>query len=203
MVHAGLTGGVGSGKSTVAAMFAALGAVVLDADRLARELTGPGSEAARDIEAALGPGLLLPSGALDRPATAQRVFSDPSARERIEAILHPRILARRAELLRGIRENQGDGAVVLTEAALIFEAGTRGEFDCVVLVTAPVEVRISRLATRGMDRTQAMARMAAQWPEEQKIPLADFVVENGGALEETRRQVESVWSALQGRGCHD
>lgn len=203
MVHAGLTGGLGSGKSAVAALFGELGAVVLDADLLARELTGPGSEAAEEIERALGPGLLLPDGALNRPATAQHVFGDPVAKGRLEAILHPRILARRAELLQKIKNGRGEKAVVVTEAALIFEAGTRKEFDCVVLVTAPLETRLERLAARGMTREEALARIATQWPDDRKMPMADFLVDNGGALAETRRQAETIWEALQGRGQHD
>lgn len=196
MMHAGLTGGVGSGKSAVAALFAEFGAVVLDADLLARELTGPGSEAAREIEAALGPGLLLPDGALNRPVTAEKVFQNPAARERLEAILHPRILARRAALLEEIRKSRGESVVVLTEAALIFEADTRKEFDCVLLVTAPVDTRLARLAARGMTREEALARMGAQWSDDRKSKLADFVVDNGGTLAETRRQAEAIWKKL-------
>lgn len=199
MVHAGLTGGIGSGKSAVAGMFAALGAVVLDADGLGRELTGPGSEAARAVESALGPGLLTSDGSLDRAATAHRVFGDEEARRRLEALLHPRIVALRRGRLARLRGMLGDGAVVLSEAALIFEAGTRAEFDCVVLVTAPREVRLARLAARGLAREEAERRMAAQWEEARKVPLADYVVDNGGSLDATRAQAARIWDALVGR----
>jgi len=196
MVHAGLTGGIGSGKTAVAGMFAALGAVVLDADDLARELTGPGSEAARAAEEALGPGLLSPDGALDRAAAARRVFGDGEARRRLEALLHPRIVALRRERLAEILEERGAGTVVVSEAALIFEAGTRAEFDCVVLVTAPAPVRLARLEARGMARAEAEGRMAAQWDDARKALLADYVVDNGGGTEATRAQVARVWDAL-------
>lgn len=199
MVHAGLTGGIGSGKSAVAALFAGLGAVVLDADALARELTGPGSEAAAEVARALGPGLLTPEGALDRAAVARRVFGDEAARGVLEAELHPRIVALRRARLAVLAEGGSPDAVVVSEAALIFEAGTRAEFDCVVLVTAPEAVRLSRLEARGMARDEALRRMAAQWPDGRKVPLADFVVDNGGALDQTRSQVARVWDALRGR----
>jgi len=196
MVHAGLTGGIGSGKTAVAGMFAALGAVVVDADGLARDLTGPGSEAARAAEEALGPGLLRPDGSLDRAATARRVFGDEPARRRLEALLHPRIVALRRERLAQIRRERGEATVVVSEAALIFEAGTRAEFDCVVLVTAPAGVRLARLEARGMAREEARRRMAAQWEDARKLPLADFVVDNGGEAEATRVQVARIYGAL-------
>lgn len=193
MLHIGLTGGIGSGKSTVARMFGQLGAVVLDADRIARELTGPGCEATGLIAAEFGAAVLGPDGEVDRKALAAAAFGDGAKRGRLESILHPRIVARRREMLADIARESGAGAVVVSEAALIFEAGTRSEFDGVVLVTAPEEVRRARLAAAGWAPETVRARMASQWPEETKIPLARWVVDNGGDPAATLAQVRRIW----------
>ena len=197
MLHIGLTGGIGSGKSTVARLFGELGAVLLDADELVRDLLGPGQEAAAAVGASFGPGVLLPDGAVNRKALAALVFSDDQARRALEAILHPRILARRREILGEIRLRRGEQTVVVTEAALIFEAGTRGEFDEVVLVTAPEEVRRERLEAAGWDAQEVRRRMEAQWPDSRKLPLADHVVDNGGSPAATRAQAERLWRLFQ------
>lgn len=200
MLHLGLTGGIGSGKSTVASLFRELGAHTLDADAIARELTGPGGAACRAVADAFGPEALRADGAVDRPRLAARVFGNPEARGILERILHPRILHRRRELLEGIREARGEGAVVVTEAALIFEAGTVEEFDRVILVTAPLEVRRRRSLEAGWAPEEFEGRVASQWPDGRKAPLADFVVDNGGDLEGTRRQVEAIWREISRRG---
>lgn len=197
MIHIGLTGGIGSGKSTVARMFGDLGAVVLDADRISRELTAPGCEASALIGAAFGQAALAPDGSVDRKALAAAVFGDETGRKRLEGILHPRIVARRREMLEEVRQTRGEGAVVVSEAALIFEAGTQGEFDAVVLVTAPEAARRERLAQAGWDLATVGARMAAQWPDEKKRPLARWVVENGGDMSATGAQVERIWAEIQ------
>ena len=198
MLHVGLTGGIGSGKSTVARLFGELGAAILDADLLVREMLGPGQEAARAVIEAFGASVALESGGVDRKALAGVVFRDPGARERLEAILHPRVIVRRRELLEEIRRERGRFAVVVTEAALIFEAGTEGEFDGVVLVTAPEAVRLGRLVQAGWDPDEARRRMAAQWQDERKRPLATWVIENGSDLQATRRQVEALWAEFEG-----
>ncbi len=199
MLHAGLTGGIGSGKSTVAAEFARLGAVVLDADDLVRELTGPGSSGAAAVERAFGPERATAGRGVDRAALAALVFGDDRARRRLEAILHPMVLALRRERLARIARERGPATVVVTEAALILEAGTRGDFDCLVVVTAPEAVRRARLAERGMDKDEVKRRMRTQWDDARKAAAADFVVDNGGDREATRRQVEAIWSRLQER----
>jgi dephospho-CoA kinase len=195
MVHIGLTGGIGSGKSTVARMFADLGATVLDADALSRELTAPGREATGLIAALFGPKVLAPDGSVDRKALATEVFGEEDKRRRLEEVLHPRIVARRREILREIGQRDGD-AVVLSEAALIFEAGTQGEFDAVVLVTAPVEVRRERLRLARWDAGTVEARIASQWPEERKRPLARWIVDNADGPESTRSQVTRIWEEI-------
>lgn len=193
MLHVGLTGGIGSGKSTVARMFAQLGAVVLDADRIARELTGAGCEATGLIAAEFGPGVLGPGGGVDRKALAAAAFGDEAKRLRLESFLHPRIIARRRELLARIAAERGDAAVVVSEAALIFEAGTQAEFDAVILVTAPEEVRRARLEAAGWPPEAVEARMASQWPDARKIPLARWVVDNGGDRAATMARVARIW----------
>jgi dephospho-CoA kinase len=197
VLHVGLTGGIGSGKSTVARLFQALGAVVLDADRLVREMLGPGQEAALAVIGEFGAAFALPDGAVNRQALAEEVFRNGGGRERLEAILHPRVVGRRRELLKEIRQKEGASCVVVTEAALIFEAGTEREFDGIILVTAPQEVRLRRLSDAGWDAAAALRRMEAQWPDERKRPLAHWIIDNGGSPEATRRQVEALWPALE------
>ena len=196
MLHIGLTGGIGSGKSTVARLFGEFGAVLLDADELVRDLLA-GGESAAAVGAAFGPAVLAADGSVNRKALAALVFSDERARRRLEAILHPRILSRRREILDDIRGRRGEGTVVVTEAALIFEAGTRGEFDEVVLVTAPEALRRERLEAAGWDAEEVRRRMEAQWPDSRKLPLADHVVDNGGSPAAARAQAERLWRLFQ------
>jgi len=198
MVHAGLTGGIGSGKSTVARMFEQHGAVILDADRMARELTAPGGKACADIASAFGQEILTAEGAVDRPALARRVFGDGAARRTLEAILHPRIASLRSARVATIKAREGEGVVILSEAALVFEADTQAQYDRVILVTAPEDIRRRRLLEAGWDPDDIAGRMASQWPDEKKVQLADFVVNNGGDATETKLQVAFVWSRLKG-----
>jgi dephospho-CoA kinase len=197
MLHVGLTGGIGSGKSTVARLFGEFGAVLMDADQLVRDLLGPDGDSAATVGAAFGPAVLAADGSVNRKALAALVFSDEQARRRLEGILHPRILSRRREILDEIRLRRGEGTVVVTEAALIFEAGTRGEFDEVVLVTAPEALRRERLQAAGWDPEEVRRRMEAQWPDPRKVPLADHVVDNGGSQAATRAQAERLWRLFQ------
>jgi len=199
VLHVGLTGGIGAGKSTVAALLREKGAETLDADRIVREMLAPGGEAVAAVLEAFGERLRDPEGGVDRRTLAALAFKDPAARARLEALLHPRVIARRRALLEEIARRRGSGTVVVSEAALIFEAGTQGEFDATVLVTAPREVRLERLAAAGWDPEEAKRRMAAQWDDERKAALADFVVDNGGDLGRTRAEVDRLWEKLQGR----
>lgn len=193
MLNLGLTGGIGSGKSTVARMFAGLGAHVLDADELVREMLGPGGEAVTAVVETFGQGVLAPEGSVDRKRLAQRVFGDEDARKRLEAILHPRVVALRRERIKSLAASQSLGAVIISEAALLFEANTWPEFDAIILVTAPVEVRMARLLAAGWTPEDIERRMAAQWTDEKKAGLADWVVDNGGTEAHTRAQVEALW----------
>ncbi len=197
MLHLGLTGGIGSGKSTVARMFGQMGAVILDADTLVRGMLEPGQEAAKAVAEALGSHVLNEDGGVNRKVLAALVFGDEGARLRLEAILHPRVVAARRERVQALAAQGASGAVVIAEAALIFEAGTWTEFDGVILVTAPAELRKTRLKAAGWDEGEVLRRMAAQWPEERKSELADWVVDNGGSEGDTRSQVRTLWARFQ------
>ena len=195
MLHAGLTGGVGSGKSLAAAEFARLGAVVFDADEIARELLSKNGAAYHKVIEAFGDSVVGPGMEVDRKALAELVFKRPELRQKLDSLMHPMIVSMRRRLLEETRLRSPD-AVVVTEAALIFEAGTRGEFDCVILVVAPEAARRERLAARGWSEAEIESRIRSQWPDERKKPLADYVIENGGCPVELQSEVAKVWSAL-------
>jgi dephospho-CoA kinase len=189
MRRVGLTGGIGSGKSTVSAMFAELGAYVIDADAIARDVVAPGSEGLRALGEEFGPHILTPDGALDRAALADLVFSDPGARERLNAITHPRIATRTAELMAELP----DDAVMIHDVPLLAELGLQSAYDMVVVVDAPDEVRVQRLVARGLPEADARARIAAQASREQRLAIADVVIDNSGDLATLREQVQRAW----------
>jgi dephospho-CoA kinase len=191
-----LSGGIGTGKSTVAAMLRELGAVVIDADALVREVQEPGSLAIDEIVEAFGPGIVRQGGELDREKLGALVFRDPEARKRLEAIVHPRV---RALMARRIQEAQASGAtLIVLDIPLLFEGGRRG-FETTILVYAPEALQIERqVARNGYGRDEALRRVRAQMPIEEKRKLADFVVDNSGSLEETRRQVRELYASLVG-----
>jgi dephospho-CoA kinase len=199
MLKVGLTGNVAAGKSTVADVWRALGATVIDADELARRAVDPGTPAYAAIAAEWGDEVVEPDGALDRAALRRIVFSDPGARERLEQIVHPAVAGLRDELY---REAEGRGEkVVVADIPLLFEVGLVDEFDVVVLVDAPEEVRLVRMVgDRGMDPEEARRVIAAQMPSELKRARADYVIENTGTLGEVRRRAMAVWNELLRRG---
>lgn len=192
----GLTGGIGSGKSAVTARLAARGAVVVDADEIAREIVRPGEPALAEIGAAFGPGVLRSDGTLDRQALADIVFGDPEALAALNAITHPRIAARSAELIDAAPAD----AVVVYDMPLLVENGLTQGWDVVVVVDAPDEIRLSRLIDRGMDESDARARMAAQASREQRLRVADAVIDNGGSLADLTNEVDRLWARLQESG---
>ncbi len=195
MIVAGLTGGIATGKSTVAAMFAALGAAIVDTDGIAHALQEPGQPCYDAIRAAFGPGVLDETGRVDRRRLGALVFEDVAARGRLEAIMHPAI---RAACGAEIRAAEAMGRLLcLVEAALILEAGQSNRYQSLVVVTAPEEIQVARLvATRGLTAAEARQRIQAQWPVERKVALADFVIDNGGDLSATRDQVARVYTLL-------
>ena len=191
----GLTGTIASGKSSVAAMFADLGATVVSADQLAREAVAPGSATLHALVAAFGASIVDAAGTLVREALAQRVFDDPAARAQLNAITHPAI-ARLAEArLRELRTRHVP--LVIYEAPLLFEAGAAQRVDLVLTVMLDPVVLRQRLAGRDhLAPAEMQARIDAQWPQAEKIARADFVIDNSGSLAETRRQVAALYQHL-------
>ncbi|MFQ5693438.1 MAG: dephospho-CoA kinase [Nitrospinota bacterium] len=195
MLKVGLTGGIASGKSAVAAMFRRLGAHVIDADAVARRVVEPGRPALREVVEAFGEGVLGPDGSLDRPALGKIVFSDSGARARLNAIVHPRIWEEEDRLFRLLEQEDPEGIVIL-DAAVLIEAGGAHRMDLLVVLDVDEEEQLRRLVERGMCREDALARVRAQMPTPQKAALADYVIDTRGSLSATRRRVESVWREL-------
>jgi dephospho-CoA kinase len=195
MLLVGLTGGIGVGKSTVAAMFAARGAAVVDADRISRRLQEPGEPCYGTIVEAFGRDILDSTGRIDRRRLGEMVFADPARRTALEAIMHPAIwTACEAEIRAAAAAGR---AVCVVEAALILETGQRSRFQRMVVVTAPTDVQVERLAqARGLTEAEARQRLAAQWPNADKARQADHVIDNGGDLAATEQQVSQVYAAL-------
>ena len=223
MLRVGLTGGLGSGKSTAAELFAEHGAYILSADELGREMMQPGEAVYAAIIEHFGTGLVLPDKQLDRHALARIAFGEGRVEE-LNAIVHPAVIARQAELANELFERDFT-AVAIVESALIFETKHgetkqgefateppepwRTRFDCIILVVASDEVKIERYieriaagATLSPERraeltAEARSRLARQIPDEQKIPLSDFVLTNDGTLEELEQQIDELWPVLQ------
>ena len=195
----GLTGNIGSGKSTVAAMLREAGIPVLDADRISREVTSLGGRAYDAVVRAFGREVLRDDGSIDRKRLGEIVFADPASREQLERITHPAILEAMKEAISGI-EREGHRAAVV-EATLIHESGRKGLFEAVISVTCGRETAMSRLATRdGMSRSQAEARLRAQMSADRKAGASDYVIDNSGNIEETRIQVVALAGLLLGKG---
>jgi dephospho-CoA kinase len=196
MVVVALTGGIASGKSTVADMLEKHGATCIDADHVAREIVEPGSPALAEIEHTFGPSVIR-NGVLDRAALAAIVFSDEAARARLNAITHPRIRERTSELIAEASRDNPTGVVVYAIPLLVETAGER-TFDAVVTVSATPEVRIQRLIDhRGMTCDEAEARVASQASEEERQAIADVVIDTGGTVAQTQAQVDDLWERLQ------
>ncbi|MBD8608285.1 dephospho-CoA kinase [Aeromicrobium sp. CFBP 8757] len=193
MLRVGLTGGIGAGKSTVSALLAAHGAVVIDYDRLAREIVEPGRPALAVIAARFGDGVIGADGTLDRPALGSIVFGDPEALSDLNGITHPAIRDLAAE-----REaSAGPDAIVVHDNPLLVEMGADAHCDVVVVVDVPVEVQVDRLVTiRGMSADEARARIAAQAPRDTRTGAADLVIDNTGPEGELARIVGGVWDEL-------
>lgn len=192
-MRVGLTGGVASGKSTVSRILTELGAVVVDADLLAREAVAAGSEGLREVVAEFGAGVLTPEGELDRPAMGALVFADEGARRALEAIIHPRVRARSAEL----EASAPSTAVVVHDIPLLVETGQAGAFDAVVVVDVPVETQVARMMRdRAATEQEARSRIVAQATREQRLAAATHVVDNTGTPEELRTAVVELYDEL-------
>jgi dephospho-CoA kinase len=195
-IRVGLTGGIASGKSTVSAILAELGAVVIDADLIAREVVARGTPGLDAVVAEFGPGVLTVEGDLDRPAMGALVFSDPSARKRLEAIVHPLVHQRSAEL----EAAAPPGSVIVHDIPLLAEVGRGGQFDAVIVVDAPTDVQVTRMVRdRGWTGEEAESRIAAQASREDRLAIATHVIDNAGSLGDLRRRVEEAYAELAGR----
>ena len=196
MLRVGLTGGIGAGKSEVSRRLAAQGAVVIDADSVAREVVAPGTPGLAEVTAAFGPEVLSPDGSLDRPLLGEVVFADAAARGKLNAIIHPRVARRMAEL----EQAAGQGAIVVHDVPLITENGLAGSYDIVVVVDVPPRIQLERLTRhRAMTREQAKARIAAQASRDQRLAVAGIVIDNSGSLAELDRQAGELWAELRRR----
>lgn len=194
-MRVGLTGGVGSGKSTVAGLLAEHGAVVIDADALAREVVEKDTPGFTAVVECFGDGVVGRDGALDRPALAAIVFGDDARRADLNAIVHPLVGQRVVEL----EAAAGEGAITVYDVPLLVESDLAAGFEFVIVVLASVETRLRRLAGRGMAAADARSRMAAQATDEQRRAVADEVIDNDGELEGLRTAVEQVWTRLQAK----
>jgi dephospho-CoA kinase len=198
MLVVGLTGNIGSGKSTVASLIAARGVRVIDSDVLAREAVAPGTTALDQIIARWGRGMRAPDGSLDRGALRRIVFANPDDRMALDAIVHPDVARRRDALLATAR-GRGE-RVVVSDIPLLFEAGLAPSVDVVLLVDAPEELRLARLVRdRALTPDDARAMIAAQMPAARKRPHADFVIDNEGSQAALAAQVDEVWRAIEAR----
>jgi dephospho-CoA kinase len=186
---------VGSGKSTVSALLAEHGAVVIDADALAREVVEPGTPGFDAVVERFGRDVVGADGSLDRPALAAIVFNDEAARADLNAIVHPLVGQRTAELMAATKPDD----IVVYDVPLLVESGLAEGFDIVVVVLADPEVRVRRLAGRGMPESDARARMAAQATDEQRRAVADEIVTNDGSRDELAAQVDALWARLVAR----
>lgn len=195
MYVVGLTGGIGSGKSTVAALLEQHGAAVIDVDAVAREVTSAGSPVTHEIATRFGAGVVGPGGALDREALAERVFRDAGERAALERITHPHIRRRLDERLEELRA--AGAGIVVVDHPLLVETGAHGRCDAVVVVTAPEPVRVGRLAERGMDPADARARIAAQAGDAERTAVATDVVDNSGDRDALAVQVGRLYRRLE------
>lgn len=211
MLKVGLTGGIASGKSVVGEMFVALGARLVQADRIAHALMQPGEAVYNEVVRHFGREILNPDGSVNRARLAEAAFGPAKEANRrasriqeLNRIVHPAVIRSQDEWMREMGR-QDRKAVAIVEAALILEAGVKDHFDKIIVVTCNAEQRAERFAARQKidleaARREVERRMAAQWPDEEKIKAADFVIDNSGPLERTREQVHEVWERLRSQG---
>ena len=194
---AGLTGSIASGKSLVSAELERLGARIVDADLIAREVVAPGSPALGEIAEEFGQSVIRADGGLDRAALGGIVFSDAEKLKALNRITHPRIIARQREMIEEIKKEPAD-PLIIVDAAILIEAGEHKNMDAVIVVFCDEERQIERLAARGLARGEALSRVRAQMPLKEKLEYADYVIDNNGTVEETLRQARELYGRLRG-----
>ncbi len=198
MLRVGLTGGIGSGKSEVSRRLAERGAFLIDADVTAREVVEPGTPGLGQIVAVFGPGVLLPDGRLNRPQLGQLVFADDNLLAKLNAIVHPLVAERTQQLEQQAAAAVGPTGIVVHDVPLLTENQLQRNYDTVIVVDAPDETRLQRLTEdRGLTPEHAQERMAAQAGRDQRLAIADIVVDNSGTLDDLDDQVAEVWSILR------
>jgi len=203
VLRVGLTGGIGSGKSEAGRRLAARGAVLLDADKAARAVVEPGTPGLARVAETFGPGVLREDGSLDRAKLAEIVFADDAARGKLNAIIHPLVHDYMRAGEQAAVAAAGNGAVIVHDVPLLAEGGRGNEFDLVIVIDVPPELQVARLAARGLSEEQARARMAAQATRDQRLAVADIVIDNSGTLADLDRRVSDVWAELQARAERD
>jgi dephospho-CoA kinase len=201
MLRVGLTGGLASGKSTVAALFRDLGAFHVDADEIAHDFLATGGRTRDEVAARFGTEIVAADGSIDRKRLAAVVFSDPRALADLNAIVHPKVREEIARRVARHEEGLDPAPIAIVDAALLVEAGFRRDLDALVVVSCRPETQIARAVARGgLTEDEARARIAAQAPAGAKLAAADYVIDNDGTIEETARRTREVWTALLGGG---
>ncbi|HLB05492.1 MAG TPA: dephospho-CoA kinase [Thermodesulfobacteriota bacterium] len=202
MLIVGLTGGYASGKSTVARMFMELGAALIDADQLAREVVEPEKAAWFEIVAHFGKGILLENRGIDRKALGEIVFKDKEERERLNAIVHPKVLEEELRAIEKIRGREPD-AIVILSVPLLIESGHYRHCGKIIVVTVDEETHIKRLINRdGFTREEAIRRISAQMPLSEKVKYADFVIDNSGSIKDTESHVRNIFNIIKQKMWH-
>lgn len=198
MVRLGLTGGIGSGKSFVAQLLKDRGALLIDADAISRDLMKPGEQTLADVISTFGPQLLTEDGELNRAALASIVFNDAAARQQLNAIVHPAVRARSQEIAERAAADPNFSGIIVEDIPLLTETGQASTFDGVIVVETAEEVRLHRLVhQRGMQETDAQARIRAQATDAERRAIATWVVDNSGSRSETEEQIEKIWAEIQ------
>lgn len=192
ILRTGLTGGIGSGKSTIARIFAKLGCITVDADQIVARLYQPGEAGHEALVRTYGSGILLPDGTIDRRKLADVAFASDEAAKALNALIHPLVIAEEARLMGDVREG-----IVMIEATLLIEAGGKDRYDRIVIVDVDPETQLARAVARGMTREDAARRIAHQMPREERLRYADYVIDNSGDLDAAEAETKRVFAALQ------